>query len=162
MNASDLAPALEALGARIKTTKRTLAAEEFFTAGKLRSTVLARGELVEEILVPAQRPGSRQAYQKFRIRNSIDFPIAGLAVIFSAAGGKISEARLVLSAVAPIPFRLKAVEEFLRERVGDIRKHIREFIAAEIMEVTPQKITINIFWDIDSINYSKTIWLVSR
>jgi len=118
VNASDLAPALEALGARIKTTKRTLAAEEFFTAGQLRSTVLDKGELVEEILVPAQRPGSRQAYQKFRIRNSIDFPIAGLAGIFSAAGGKISEARLVLSAVAPIPFRLKAVEAFLEGKTA--------------------------------------------
>ncbi|MDP2866236.1 MAG: FAD-dependent oxidoreductase, partial [Elusimicrobiota bacterium] len=118
VNASDLAPALEALGARIKTTKRTLAAEEFFTAGMLRSTVLARGELVEEILVPAQRPGSRQGYQKFRIRNSIDFPIAGLAGIFNAAGGKISEARLVLSAVAPIPFRLKAVEAFLEGKTA--------------------------------------------
>ena len=121
VNASDLAPALEALGARIKTTKRTLAAEEFFTAGQLRSTVLDKGELVEEILVPAQRPGSRQAYQKFRIRNSIDFPIAGLAGVFSAAGGKISEARLVLSAVAPIPFRLKAVEAFLEGRTAGER-----------------------------------------
>jgi xanthine dehydrogenase YagS FAD-binding subunit len=121
VNASDLAPALEALGARIKTTKRTIPAEEFFTAGKLRSTVLGRGELVEEILVPAQRPGSRQAYQKFRIRNSIDFPIAGLAGIIDAAGGKIREARLVLSAVAPIPLRLKAVEAFLEGKTAGER-----------------------------------------
>lgn len=118
VNASDLAPALQALGASIKTTKRTLAAEEFFTAGKLRSTVLAKGELVEEILVPAQRPGNRQSYQKFRIRNSIDFPIAGLAGIFNQASGKISGAKLVLGAVAPIPIRLKAVEAFLEGKAA--------------------------------------------
>jgi CO/xanthine dehydrogenase FAD-binding subunit len=46
VNASDLAPALSALGASIRTTKRTIAAEEFFTAGVLRSTVLDKDELV--------------------------------------------------------------------------------------------------------------------
>ncbi|MBI4802253.1 MAG: FAD binding domain-containing protein [Elusimicrobia bacterium] len=113
VNASDLAPALAALGARIKTTRRTVAAEDFFTAGVLRSTVLDQDELVEEIRVPAPRPDSVQGYHKFRIRNSIDFPIAGLAGVFSSGGGKIRDARLVLSAVAPIPLRLKAIEEFL-------------------------------------------------
>ncbi len=120
VNASDLAPALAALGARIKTTKRTVAAEDFFTAGVLKSTVLDQDELVEEIMVPLPRPGSSQGYHKFRIRNSIDFPIAGLAGVFNYDGEKIRDARLVLSAVAPIPLRLKAVEAFLEgKRPGD-------------------------------------------
>ena len=113
VNASDLAPALAALGASIKTTKRILAAENFFTAGVLKSTVLDQDELVTEILIPAPRPGSSQSYHKFRIRNSIDFPIAGLAGVFNIGAGKIKDARLVLSAVAPVPLRLKAVEKFL-------------------------------------------------
>lgn len=121
VNASDLAPALAALGASIKTTRRTVAAEEFFTAGIRRSTVLDQGELIEEILLPAPRPGSRQGYHKFRIRNSIDFPIAGLAGVFSSKGGKISGARLVLSAVAPIPIRLKAVEAYLEGKPANER-----------------------------------------
>lgn len=37
-------------------------------------------------------------------------------------------------------------------KVAYIRKHVHEFIAAEIMEVTTTKITIHVFWDIDSIN----------
>jgi len=121
VNASDLAPALAALGARIKTTKRTIAAEDFFTAGVLRSTVLDHDELVEEILIPAQRSDRVQSYHKFRIRNSIDFPIAGLASVYSSGGGKIKDARLVLSAVAPIPIRLKAVEEFLEGKRANER-----------------------------------------
>ena len=121
VNASDLAPALAALGAKIRTTKRTVAAEDFFTAGVLRSTVLDHDELVKEILIPAQRPDSVQSYHKFRIRNSIDFPIAGLAGVFNYGGGKIRAVRLVLSAVAPIPIRLKAVEEFLEGRRADER-----------------------------------------
>ncbi len=118
VNASDLAPALAAMGASIKTTKRILAAEDFFTAGVLRSTVLDRDELVQEILVPAPKAGSVQGYHKFRIRNSIDFPIAGLAGVFNTGDGKIRDARLVLSAVAPVPFRLKAVEEFLEGKTA--------------------------------------------
>ncbi|MFA6577473.1 MAG: FAD binding domain-containing protein [Elusimicrobiota bacterium] len=121
VNASDLAPALEALGARIKTTRRTVAAEDFFTAGVLRSTVLEQGELVEEIRVPVPKPGLRQGYHKFRIRNSIDFPIAGLAGAFNVRGGNISGARLALSAVAPIPLRLKAVEEYLEGKPANMK-----------------------------------------
>jgi len=120
VNASDLAPALAALGAKIKTTKRTVAAEDFFTAGVLKSTVLDRDELVTEILIPAPHPDSAQGYHKFRIRNSIDFPIAGLAGVFNTVGGKIRDARLVLSAVAPIPLRLKAVEKFLEGKTAGV------------------------------------------
>lgn len=121
VNASDLAPALAALGATIRTTRRSIAAEDFFTAGVLRSTVLDHDELVKEILVPAPKPGSSQGYHKFRIRNSIDFPIAGLAAVFNSSVGKMKDARLVLSAVAPIPFRLKAVEAYLEGKRADER-----------------------------------------
>jgi hypothetical protein len=37
-------------------------------------------------------------------------------------------------------------------KVAFVRKHVHEFIAAEIMEVTTNKIVIHIFWDIDNIN----------
>ncbi|HAT72117.1 MAG TPA: pyridine nucleotide-disulfide oxidoreductase [Elusimicrobia bacterium] len=136
VNASDLAPALAALGAKIKTTRRTIAAEDFFAAGVMRSTVLDHDELVQEIMVPAPKPGLNQGYHKFRIRNSIDFPIAGLAGVFSTAGGKIRGARLVLSAAAPVPLRLKAVEEFLEGKpVGEKTAAAAGEIAAK--EVRP-------------------------
>lgn len=37
-------------------------------------------------------------------------------------------------------------------KVSYLRKHIHEFIAAEIMEVTATKIVIHVFWDIDTIS----------
>ena len=115
---------------------RIVAAEDFFTAGVLRSTVLDHDELIEEILIPAQRPNSVQSYNKFRIRNSIDFPIAGLASVFNSGGGKIKDARLVLSAVAPIPIRLKAVEEFLEGKRAD-EKTAAEAGELAVKEVRP-------------------------
>ncbi|MCX5784556.1 MAG: FAD binding domain-containing protein [Elusimicrobia bacterium] len=146
VNASDLAPALAALGASIKTTRRTLAAENFFTAGVLKSTVLDRDELVTEILIPAPRPGSSQSYHKFRIRNSIDFPIAGLAGVFNTGAGKIRDARLVLSAVAPIPLRLKAVEKFLEGKSAGEKTAVAagELAAKEVRPLAKNRFKVQI------------------
>jgi CO/xanthine dehydrogenase FAD-binding subunit len=113
VNASDMAAALVALGANVRTTKRTLAAGELFTTAESRTTVLAPDELIEEIEIPTPRAGSRQAYLKFRIRNAIDFPIVGVAFYTDMQDGKFHNARVVLGAVAPVPMRVREVEELL-------------------------------------------------
>ena len=59
VNASDVAPALIALDATVKTTRRTLAAEDLFAAPKKKTTVLEADELIEEIRIPALPPGSQ-------------------------------------------------------------------------------------------------------
>lgn len=110
VNASDMAPALIALGANIVTTKRTLEAEQFFKARVMKSTVLDDDELVKEIAVPSQKPSIRQGYRKFRIRNSIDFPIVSLAYRLHTDGHNIKGARIVLGAVASVPLRMPSVE----------------------------------------------------
>jgi NADPH-dependent glutamate synthase beta subunit-like oxidoreductase/CO/xanthine dehydrogenase FAD-binding subunit len=113
VNASDLAPALVALGAKIATTERTIAAEEFFAAGVASTTALRPGELVTEIRIPPAPAGSRQRYHKFRIRNAIDFPIVGVASLLALDGKKVKEARIALGAVAPVPMRATEAEQFL-------------------------------------------------
>lgn len=40
-------------------------------------------------------------------------------------------------------------------KVAYLREHIHEFIAAEIMEVTSEKIVIHVFWDIETIDLNK-------
>ena len=114
---SDLAPALIALRAQIKTSKRTVDAEFFFTAGVRKSTVLEPNELVKEILIPPLPPGSKCSYNKFRLRKSIDFPIVSLASVVSLEDGRVSEARMVLGAVAPIPVRILEAEDLLKGKV---------------------------------------------
>lgn len=113
VSCSDLAPALIALDAEIKTSQRTLPAGEFFAARESSTTVLAADELVEEIFIPAAPEQSRQTYLKFRIRNSIDFPIVSLAFRAQLVEKKLKEVRVVFGAVAPIPLRLFTVEAFL-------------------------------------------------
>lgn len=122
---SDTAPALVALGAKIKTTKRVLDAEAFFAAKVLGSTVLAPEELVTEIRLPAANPNTRSAYMKFRHRQAIDFPLVSVAAVVTSENGKVAEAHIVLGAAAPVPIRAKAAEDFLRG------KEITEEVAAE-------------------------------
>ncbi len=117
VSASDIAPALMALEAKIKTSKRTIEAEDFFTAGLMKTTVLDSDELVEEILIPASKNESKQSYLKFRIRNSIDFPIVSVASVFSVDSERINDAKIVLGAVAPVPIRIREAEKFLRGKV---------------------------------------------
>jgi len=117
VNASDTATALVALSAKIKTTKRTIEAEDFFTVKPMKSTILDTDELVTEIQVPSPKPDTKQSFLKFRIRNSLDFPIVSLACVISMNSEKVNDARIVLGAVAPVPLRMKEAEDFLKGKL---------------------------------------------
>ena len=117
VNCSDLAPALIALDAQVKTTRRNLAAGDLFSAAVNKSTVLAEDELIQEIWIPAPQPDNTQQYIKFRIRNSIDFPIVSVAFRATIREGRFHDARVVLGAVAPVPLRATAVEKLLEDQL---------------------------------------------
>ncbi len=136
VNAADLAPALVALGATIHTTRRRVPAEEFFAVGPRATTVLAAGELVQEIEVPRPAPGTRQCYLKFRTRHSIDFPIAGVAAVATLSRGVVRSARLALGAAAPIPLRATGAEEYLVGRRLD-SKTITEAASLALADAAP-------------------------
>ena len=104
----DLAPALIAVGARAKLqnlgSSRTVAIEELFTGKGKAPFVLAGGELLTEIVLPIPVKPSVSAYQKFRLRGSIDYPLASAAVFLSTGKkGVIDSARIVVGAAGPAP-----------------------------------------------------------
>ena len=72
-----------------------------------------------EIFIPAAKAGTKFSFQKFRVRNSIDFPIVSVASALTMDGGKIKEARMVFGAVAPVPLRAVNVEEILAGKPAD-------------------------------------------
>ena len=86
---------------------------EFFACREHSSTVLEPNELVKEIRIPVAQPGSRSTYRKFRLRESIDFPLVSAAVRLEITNGMIQEARVVLGAAAPIPLRARGAEAYL-------------------------------------------------
>ena len=110
---SDLAPVLVALGRRRGDHAARARGGRFFRRRAGSSTVLAPGELVTEVRLPAPAAGVRSWYEKFRLRNAIDFPIVSVAVALHVEGGRIAGARVVLGAAAPVPWRALQVEAAL-------------------------------------------------
>ncbi len=116
---SDTAPALIALDARIKTSKRTLRAEDFFQVEVSRTTVLEDDEIVTEIQVPKPESGAKSAFLKFALRKSIDFPIVNCAAKITTKGGKVDDARICLNAVHVKPYRAFMAEEAIMGKAID-------------------------------------------
>ena len=114
---SDMAPALVALGARVKiaspTGDKTVALEEFYT---LFGNILKPSEIITEIQVPTPKPGTKQRYLKFRLRKTIDFALSSVAAVISIEGEVVSNAKIVLGGVAPIPYRVLGAEEAIKGR----------------------------------------------
>jgi NADPH-dependent glutamate synthase beta subunit-like oxidoreductase/CO/xanthine dehydrogenase FAD-binding subunit len=113
VNSSDIAPVLIALDAKIRTTKRVIAAEDFFTVEGDKTTVVDDDEMVTEIEVPRPGVGTRFKFTKFAIRKSIDFPIANCAVAIESEGGVVKTARICLNSVYTSPYRATGAEECL-------------------------------------------------
>jgi xanthine dehydrogenase YagS FAD-binding subunit len=123
---SDLAPALVALGARIKIAgpagEKTIPLENFFVLPKVnykRENILGPAEIVTEIQVPAPKAASKGFYHKVRERQAWDHAIVSVATVVQNSGGMVREARVVLGGVAPAPWRAAKAEEFLRGKTLD-------------------------------------------
>lgn len=127
VNNSDVATALVALCAKIKTTKRTYDAEDFFEARVLRSTVLDTDELVTDIEIPVADAHNRQAFLAFKARKSEDFATVEVACVLQMEGRRVRDARIVLGAVAPVPLRMREAEEFLKGK--NLTKEVAESAA---------------------------------
>jgi xanthine dehydrogenase YagS FAD-binding subunit len=115
---SDTAPALIALGARVRISgpgqSRVVPLSSFFVgpaASVTRETMLEKNEIVTEILLPAAEPGLKSSFRKVRGRGAWDFALAGVAVALLMKGGTVARARVVFSGVAPVPWRSEAVEQ---------------------------------------------------
>jgi xanthine dehydrogenase YagS FAD-binding subunit len=111
---SDVAPALIALDATIKTTRRTVKAEDFFQVSVAGTTILDHDEIVTEVQVP--KPAGRSAFVKFALRKTIDFPIVNCASMIALSGKKVSSARICLNAVYVRPYRAAKAEAALLGR----------------------------------------------
>ncbi len=114
---SGAATALVALGASLKLKgprgERTVPIEQFFVRpgqDVLRENVLQPGELIVEVRVPT---GRRSGYVKLMQKQTFDWPLADAASVLDLDGGTVREARVVLGAAAPVPWRASAVEKAL-------------------------------------------------
>ena len=144
VNPSDTAPALIALDATIKTNQREMSATEFCCTNTKVQDVLNDGEVVTAVKVPVLK-GCVMHYDKFRVRESVDFAIVSLASVFGAEDGKIARAKLILGGVAPVPVRLNEVEAYLvdKKASAEVAKEAGEIAVKYAMPMSHNEYKIN-------------------
>jgi 4-hydroxybenzoyl-CoA reductase subunit beta len=123
----DLAPALLALGAEVDIAgpaeKRTIPLNKLYI-GFARQDVpvtemqgdgkyylsLRPGEIVTAVRAK-NTPGLRSAYDKIRIRKSIEYPVAGVAVALRRTGNTLADLRVAFTGTNPRPVLLEGTAE---------------------------------------------------
>ncbi len=129
----DTPPALLCLSAEIEianaTGIRRVSLRDFYTGLGDNYRKLQPNELVTRIFLPASAADYQGVYRKLRVRGSIDYPLAGVAVVMKRSNGHVADARIGITAVNPAPLLVrgasemlagKAVDEALAEAVGDL------------------------------------------
>jgi len=129
----DTPPALLCLNAEIEIAspagRRRVPLREFYTGLGDEYRKLNPTELVTRIFLPESSADYRGIYRKLRVRGSIDYPLAGVAVVLKRSNGHVADARLAITAVNPAPLLVKGVsrllegrpiDESLAEAVGDL------------------------------------------
>ena len=102
---------------------------DFYTGLGDNYCKLQPSELLTRVFLPESTADYHGVYRKLRIRGSIDYPLAGVAVVLKCSNGHIADARIGITAVNPAPVLVKgvrealegkAVDEALAESVGDL------------------------------------------
>ena len=121
VNPSDTAPALIALDAQMvirrRSAERVVPAQEFFVGPGVnitRLTMLGPGDLLTSIRIPGTWAGKQFYFEKVRDRQVWDFALVNIASAIDSSGSSIAGARMVVNGVAARPYRLEAVEAFVR------------------------------------------------
>jgi xanthine dehydrogenase YagS FAD-binding subunit len=130
---SSLAVPVIAYGGRFRIAgpngAREIDAGEFFqlpNANLYGENLLQPTEIITHVILPP--PGQRSATYEVRFKQSHDWPLAAAAVNLVMSGPTVKSARIVMGAVAPVPWRVQAAERVL------VGKAVTEALAVEAAE----------------------------
>lgn len=122
IQSADSVPVLIALEARAVLAgpagEREVPLEALYRNDGIHYLAKEPDELLTEIRIPLS-PGRTSAYRKLRRRGSFDFPVLSVGASLRRDGGVVTDARIVLGAVASAPVRAEAAEGFLLGRPLD-------------------------------------------
>lgn len=126
---ADTAPALMTLDAKIRlssaTGERNILLPDFFVnEGAIRNNIRP-DEILTEVILPPSSRGWAGRYDKYRIRGSVDYPLAGVAITMTKNDGRIEELRVALTAMNPRPV---ALPELLPEVAGKSGMEVIEIV----------------------------------
>jgi len=118
VSSTDTAPALIALGAKVKLVsaqgEREVPLDALYNNDGIDYLTRRADEILTEVAIPA---GWTSSYWKLRRRGAFDFPVLGVAAAVKLAkDGTVEEARIALGAAASRPFLVEKGGEFLKGR----------------------------------------------
>ena len=120
---ADTPPALLCLNAEIEIAGasgvRRIPLHDFYTGLGDTYRRIAPDEIVTRVFLPSSSSGYRGVYRKLRVRGSIDYPLAGVAVVVKKSNGHVADIRIGITAVNPAPVLIKGALELLAGKVVD-------------------------------------------
>jgi carbon-monoxide dehydrogenase medium subunit len=158
---ADTATPLLVLEAQVKIKslkeEKTLPIQEFFMGPG--ETILKKGEIVTELIIPKPLPNTGSAYWKHQRRLALDLPILGVSALLTLDKGTVScsdmlcttspissilhameedelickDVKIALGVVAPIPIRAIKAENLLRG------KKVSDELLEEVAETAAQE-----------------------
>ncbi len=103
----DMAPVLAVLEARALIASpggtREIPVEGLFSGHGVEPLTIDPSEILTGVTIPKPGPGSFTGYRKYRIRDGMDYPLAGAALSVTFSGPLVESLRLCLTGVSPAP-----------------------------------------------------------
>ena len=143
----DTPPALLCLGAEVEIAGaegvRRVSLSDFYVNDGIVRLYLSPKELVTRIILPSSSRGWRGSYQKLRVRGSIDYPLAGVAVVLKMRGGRVEDARMAITAVNPAPHLIRDLDaQLLGAEIGqELAEQAGELAARTAKPLTTSALT---------------------
>ncbi len=115
--AADMATILLAMDCQVKIasykSEKTIGLDQFYTGPN--RTVIGRGEMLSEIIIPKDMERFKGVYLKYGPRKAMDIGIVNIALLLDAdyERGLCNRIMIALGAVAPTPIRAKGAEALL-------------------------------------------------
>ena len=100
-----------------------------------RDTVLAHGELITHVELPAAEVAAHSHYRKVRDRASYAFALVSVAAAMTVEDGTVTDVRIAFGGVAHKPWRATRAEEALRGGPAT-EEAFRAAAAAELADAT--------------------------
>ncbi|MEE8370574.1 MAG: 4-hydroxybenzoyl-CoA reductase subunit beta [Sphingomonadales bacterium] len=135
----DLAPAVMIHDGEVEIIgsggRRTLPVADLYSGDGCRHLTLAEDEIVIAVRLN-NRKGLRSAYEKVRVRRSIDFPLAGVAVGLCREGRKLTELRVAVTGTNPRPVLLAGTGDLVGGPLdGAVLEALEKLMRDQIMSM---------------------------
>jgi len=154
----DTPPALLCLNAEIEIAGssglKRIPLRDFYTGDGVAYRQLLSNELVTRVFLPESSADYRGVYRKLRVRGSIDYPLAGVAVVLKSSNGNVADARVAITAVNPAPLLIKGatelltgklIDEALAQAVGDLAAKTAKPLTTSALTPEYRKEMIRVF-----------------